>query len=1122
MKDFAPKVTTSAVKGDGAKLIDGKPGSPVVFALPAPQKPQFIQLEFARPFTARTLSLSPAGGVRGCHGRLEVSDDGAKFRTVETLNIGRGNEKRVFSFAPVTARYYRILLVGVDAKTKQLAFGGVELSPRLGIENLTSKAFHDRGGEIASGVAAASDPREMIGCGQVVDLTAKMAANGKLAWDAPEGQWTIVRFGYTPNGSLNHPAPVEGTGLECDKLSAEAAQAHWDGLMGKLITELGSLSGKSLNNVLIDSYEVGTQNWTPKFREEFQKQRGYDLVRFLPVLTGRVVESPEVTERFLWDFRRTIADLFGDNYSAKFAQMAHRNNMLYSVEPYGNCPSDDLQYGSHADIPMSEFWPGGGSPGNAKHAASLGHVYGRKYVGAESFTAAPEVGKWLKDPFSLKAQGDLVWCGGVNRFIFHRYAHQPWTSPTRFPGMTMGQWGTHFERTVTWWEQSRAWLTYLARSQYLLQSGRFVGDVLFFAGEGAPNDGRAGSLAPGYDYDTCCLDALLALASVKDGRIVLPSGMSYRVLALPNSGAMTPVLLRKLKQLVDAGATVVGKKPVRSPSLSGWPQCDAEVRTLADDLWARGIQDKSPTEALTALGVKPDFSTEDTSARLVFIHRVADGAEIYFVSNQKEVSAEVACTFRIAGRQPELWHSDTGSIETAPVFTERDGRTTVPLRFDPAGSVFVVFRQPSGADHVVSVKQATSSGAASQPPPELKIVKAEYGAFGNAETECVDVTRTVKTAVKDGHRRIHATNDMAGGDPAPNEVKELCVEYIAGGAHRAQTVAENQTLELPAGVEVVRAVFGIVGPSIEPPSNQVMDLTAKLSGLVKNGMLVAQAGNELAGRDPAGMIPKELHIEYSYREVRKTLRVDEQRIFSLPDESERPVPPKICELTLKENGQPEVLAWQPVTVELTTAAGRMLKAAARDVAAPFELAGPWELTFPPNWGAPAKVTLDKLISWTEHADVGVKYFSGTATYKKTFNYKSSSGNQRSKTFLDLGQLKNIAEVKLNGKDLGILWKPPFQVEVGDVLRAGPNELEVRITNLWPNRLIGDEQLPEDREWDGIKLKAWPQWVLDGKPSPTGRFTFTTWHHWTKADEPLASGLFGPVLLRTAVIVPAQP
>jgi len=614
--------------------------------------------------------------------------------------------------------------------------------------------------------------------------------------------------------------------------------------------------------------------------------------------------------------------------------------MLFFLEPYPGSPSDDLQYGSHADIPMSEFW---GTSGNARLAAALGHVYGRKVVGAESFSAAPDGGKWLKDPYSLKALGDLVWCNGVNRFIFHRYAHQPWTSPTRFPGMTMGQWGTHFERTITWWEQSRAWLTYIARSQYMLQSGRFYGDVLFFAGEAAPNEGRAGSLPPGYDYDTICADGLLNLASVKDGRIVLPSGMSYRVLALPDSRTMTPVLLRKLKQLAEAGATIVGKKPERSPSLSGYPQCDAEVKTLGEELWPTRIKDQQPAAALAALGVPPDFQTGDTADRnmggLAWIHRVAEGADIYFVSNQKPENAEVPCTFRVAGKQPELWHPDTGVMENAPVFSEKDGRTTVPLRFDPAGSVFVVFRHQ----------------------PTKHLVEAKF-------------------------------------TPASHD----------------------------------------------------------------------------------------------------------NTVTSLPD------------------GQLAVSAWQPGVAELTDDAGKTVKLEIQNVPAPVKITGPWELAFPPNWGAPASVTLDKLISWTEHPNPGVKYFSGTAIYKKTFPFREPLPPKGRAYCLDLGDLKNIAEVKLNGKDLGIQWKPPFRVDITDALRDGSNELEIRVTNLWPNRLIGDEQLPEDREWDGLHLKTWPQWLLDGKPSPTGRFTFTTWHHWKKNDVLLPSGLFGPVTLRTVTRVQAQP
>jgi hypothetical protein len=1023
----------------------------------------------------------------------------------------------------VTARFFRVLFTGTGPKSRQLAVAAVDLSSRARVSNLPGKAFFERTGDLGPSRGPAPSPDQVVPRQKIVTLTSRMAADGRLVWDVPEGEWTILRVGYTPNGRTNHPAPVEGTGLECDKLSKEALQAHWDGMMGKLIGELGPLVGKSFNGVLIDSYEVGTQNWTPGFQNEFRKRHGYDLLPFLPVFSGRIVDTPEVTDRFLWDLRRTIADLFAENYSGEFARLAHEHGMLFSVEPYGDCPTDNLQYGSYADIPMSEFWPGGGNPGNAKLAASLGHVYGRKFVGAESFTAAPDQGKWLKDPFSLKAQGDLVFCNGVNRLIFHRYAHQPWLD--RFPGMTMGQWGTHFERTVTWWEQGRAWMKYLARCQYLLQSGRFVADVCFFAGDGAPNDLPHVDLPQGYDYDACPAGALEKM-TVRDGRIELPSGMSYRILVLPADHTMTLQTLREIKRLVAAGATVVGPPPGRSPGLSDYPRCDAEVQRTAESLWSHCIIDTSPAEALAVLGVKPDFEAPATTPAdrpgpatpaLESIHRVADGADIYFVSNQKPEDVEVACTFRTSGRQPELWHPDTGVIEPAPVFTQADGRTSVPLRLDPCGSVFVVFRRPAEADHLVAVEHTPSGGrpvaTARKPAPELVVLKAEYGFF-KADKEYVDVTENVRAMLRAGHRRIPATSAMAGTDPAPNEVKEMCIEFTADGKPKSVTVGENSAITLPADAVIHKATYGLLGD--ETPLRQVVDVTRKLASLVKEGTLRVRVENALADHDPAPMISKTLRVEYRCGKAKRTATLGEGQLLELPESTGIRVRLPACALTAR-GGRLTLLAWQAGVVRLRTATGRTLSVDVREVARPVEIAGPWDLSFPPHWGAPDHVALPKLISWTDHPDAGVKYFSGTAVYRKAFSAPQPA--PRSRLFLDLGQLQNLAEVELNGRDLGILWKPPYRVEITDAVRPGQNKLTVRVTNLWPNRLIGDEQLPEDCVWDGIHLKEWPQWLLEDKLSPTGRLTFTTWHHWHKDDALLPSGLFGPVLLRTAVSVP---
>ncbi|MDR2473475.1 MAG: hypothetical protein LBD53_07965, partial [Tannerella sp.] len=618
------------------------------------------------------------------------------------------------------------------------------------IPDLKAKIFLDRMNIASVKTFDALSADMLVDGTSVIDLTEKMLSNN-AGWDAPEGEWTIVRTGYTSNGRKNHPAPVEGTGLECDKLSKEAIKAHWDSHIVPILAALGksdAIGNSGLNNILIDSYEVGTQNWTQGFEKEFQKRTGYAITKFLPVLGGRVVDSREVTERFMWDFRRVIADLFAENYSEYFGKLAHDAGLLYSSEPYGNCPSDDIQYGSYCDIPMGEFWQSGGHStdmGNAKLPASIAHVYGKKTVGAEAFTAAPDGGKWTKDAYALKAQGDAAYCGGINRMIYHRYAHQPWTKPTRYPGMTMGQWGTHFERTMTWWKQSKDWLLYQTRCQYLLQEGLFAADVLFYCGESAPNELRTTTLPTGYDYDGCDTRALKML-KVKDGRLVLPSGMTYRMLVLPDDAAMSPETLEVIECLADAGAVIVGKsKPERAPGLRNYPSCDADVKKRADRTWTKIIFDKSPSETLQALDIKPDFSA-GASSGLRYIHRRIGDMDVYFVASPEIHGEEWDCTFRVGGKMPELWHPESGAIEKVPVYKEQDGLTTVPIRFDPSGSVFVVFRTPAANDHATDVKfTATSSPEETKPIDKLEIITAEYGYFADEGPEkCANVTDLVK------------------------------------------------------------------------------------------------------------------------------------------------------------------------------------------------------------------------------------------------------------------------------------------------------------------------------------------------------------------------------------------
>ena len=1022
MSSLAPKITGSDPGFDVSRLNKGTISLP----LPDAARPEYIQFEFTQPFTVRNVTILE--NELHVHGEIQVSEDGRDFHTVHPIDLDAVADSQTVNMRPVSSRFFRLVFLRANGRPRELRIARIDLSPAVRIENYRAKAMYER--EENSGLmtppAADVPPDLVIQPAQAIHLTAHLDPAGKLDWQVPPGKWTVLRFGYTTTGVTNHPATPEGTGLECDKLSRPAARFFWNGIMPKLEQTLGPLMGGSFDHILIDSYEVGSQNWTPAFRREFQERRGYDMIPFLPVLTGRVVESPEKSERFLWDFRRTIADLFAENYFDYFEVMSRHAGLKLEVEPYGNGPFEDLRCARDSDRVMGEFWwPGSGSIGSLRLAASVAHTYGKSIVGAEAFTSTH--GGWDMCPATMKALGDLAFTCGINSYDFHRYAHQPWLN--RYPGMTMGPYGSTLERTNTWWEQSAAWEKYLARCDFLLQKGLFVADLLYADDEGAPTGPPEPQLKPGFAYDSCDQDVLLNRLSVEQGRLTLPDGMSYRALVLPPARHVTPALVRKLQQLADAGATIIGPKPESSPSLAGYPQCDATVKSLADELWDSGkiISGKAPEDVLATLGVKPDFQC-DLAIPPLYIHRVAGDLDLYFVSNQRSVDEQADCTFRVAGKVPELWHADTGRIEKAAVYSDEGDCIRVPLHLDPAGSVFVVFRPKTSADdHPVSISR-TDAPAASPAADSLVIRNATYGATGGGS---LDVTALLNSMVHDGSLTLTVQNARFGEDPAPDMEKELQLDYVLDGREMTQVVDEGATVDL-------------VSPRADFPE---------------------------------------------------------------------------CALHAREAGGLRLQAWKPGTYVIKLASGKMWNKEVADVAPPLEVAGSWDLTFPPKWGAPPHATFASLISWTDDADAGVKYFSGTATYHKSIQIPAEMLGKNHRLDLDLGDVQVIAQVTLNGKDLGVLWKSPYRVEITSAARTGDNDLEVKVTNLWPNRLIGDEQLPEDCEWNSNgSLKEFPQWFLDGKPSPAGRFTFATWKHWNKDSPLLPSGLIGPVTLLPSVEV----
>lgn len=937
----------------------------------------------------------------------------------------------------------------------------------------------------------------------VIDITAKVSTAGVLEWDAPQGEWIILRFGHTPIGTTNRPAPPEAKGLEVDKMSKKAVDAYWKNGVQPIIDKLGDLIGSTVNNCLIDSYEVGTTNWTTGFESQFEKLRGYDLTAYLPTLAGYYVESGEISERFLWDFRRTIGDLIAKNYYAHFRELCHKNGMQFSVEPYWG-PFDNMQVGATGDIVMCEFWSGGypffDSP---KFVSSIAHLNGSSIVGAESFTG---IGGWQQHPATIKSIGDRAWTEGITRFIFHTYVHQPWDVG---PGLSLSYHGTEFDRLNTWWNQGKVFMDYVGRSQFLLQQGKNVADVLVFTGESSPN---TAFLKPeikklGFDYDLIGANKLKDL-SVKKGTIYSAVGNTYKVLVLPNSDFVKPETLEKIKELVAGGAKVIGQKPSQSPSLSNYPTCDVMVKRYADELWTTClVEDISIVDFLKK--EKPDFKIEKGNpADISYIHRKTDKADIYFIANSKKESRTEVCNFRISGKQAELWNAETGEIRDLVVWQNKeDGTTSIPIHFESEEAVFVVLKkQIKNLEHIVATTTELK-----KPKPEalsnLKIIKAEYGTF--LQEGLVDVTQLVANEVKDNKLNIQATRHFCDCDPAMGYKKEFRLEYQIGTSIHQIFVMELEHINIDASnkgeLKILKAVFGKFKPETKgvPEYYPTYDVTKKIKDKIAADIFEVSVDNSLIdGKSVEGNQPV-LRVTYSTDGEEYTLSIPTGQKLNLSKAH-------LKSALVFEKGK---VNWEtPYAGKITysTSTGKTKTVQVESVPEPIELKGSWKVTFPHILGSPKNATFNKLDSWSNSPDKEIRYFSGTATYRKQFELSEKLIQSETALALDLASVRVIAEVSVNGKNVGTLWKAPFRIKIDDFVTKGSNTLEVKITNLWANRLIGDEHFPLDFERKGKKIKRLPDWLLNQTKRPSERTTFSSFKHWDKEDALQMSGLLGPV------------
>ncbi|MFS8081978.1 MAG: glycosyl hydrolase [Ginsengibacter sp.] len=724
---------------------------------------------------------------------------------------------------------------------------------------------------------------DVVSTNDVIDLTNKLNSDGTLSWTAPAGEWKVVRFGYSLLGITNHPASPEATGLEVDKLDPVAVKNYFTNYLGQYENAAGGLMGKKggLQFMVTDSWEAGAQNWTTNLPEEFLKRRGYSIIPWMPVLTGQIVKSSEASEQFLYDFRHTLSEMVAEYHYDNLTKILAQYGMKRYSESHESgraLIADGMDVKRTSFVPMSAMWTknqlmnGGDQTGyeaDIRESASVAHIYGQNLVAAESLTALGIPDKaWSYSPENLKPTADLELASGLNRFVIHCSVHQP--TDDKIPGLGLGPFGQWFTRHETWAEEAKPWTTYLSRSSYLLQQGKFVADVVYYYGEDNNITSLFGKKLPdipgGYSYDFINPDALINLLSVKDGRLVTPSGMNYRLLVLDsNAIRMSLPVLKKIEKLVKDGATVSGVEPQSTPSLS---DDQTKFKNIVNEIWhsnnPKVFTGKTIEDVLNQLHILPDvaYTKPLADTKLMYVHRKLSDCDIYWVDNRNDRMEDLEATFRIAGKVPELWFAETGKTEPLS-YQIADGVTKVKLHMEPNDALFIVFKD--------------------------KAVK--------------------------------------------------------------------KSVELPA-VKV----------------------------------------KELAAID-----------------------------------------------------------------------------------------GSWNVSFQKDRGAPASATFDQLTSYTENSDAGIKYFSGTATYTKTVTVKKSWLNKDDELWLNLGDVKNLAEVIVNGKSLGILWKKPFCINVTSALTPGGNKLVIKVTNLWVNRLIGDAQ-------PGVKDKI----------------TYTTMPFYEAGSKLLPSGLMGPV------------
>ena len=674
---------------------------------------------------------------------IKASDDGVHFRKIANIATNKFYVTYTVDIPPTRAKYFQVEVSKIHKLRPwhHIALAELQLlgtneqpaySPTIlySLEKTSSARIIDNSNLYTANTNI--NTKDVISESSVIDITDKMLPDGSLNWDKPEGNWSVIRFGYTTTGAINGPATKEGTGLECDKLDTSAVNLHFRNFPQKLIDHAGGYTGNTFKFLMIDSWERGYQTWTQDMPGEFAKLRGYSLMNWIPVLCGETVGSTEMSEGFLYDFRKTIADLFEQNYYKHFNDLCHRNKLqLHGEVIYGDTgpfpPIDVLKTNNAMDMPMYEFWADDLTKQNIvkykpKKDLSLNFpayascFYNKQVIGAEAYTGFAH---YSESPADLKLFGDRAYCSGINQMILHSYVHQP---AEKKPGLTLGQHGSHFNRHNPWWQFAKSWIDYQSRIQYILQKGKISAEILYFLGDQLPQffeNKTISNLPEGYQTVPCNSDVLQKL-SVNNGKLSFSKNQNYLLLVLPDWQFMEFSTLREIDRLVKEGAVVYGRKPEKMFSLSGKINDKNEFKKLSDEIWSgysetlagqnrygKGlvIWEKHISDVLDELKLKPDFTTHmPDTLNIVYIHKNTEHSDVFFVVNQQDSTYNRECLFRTSGKIPEIWDPMTGEVKKPAVYCIEDGQARIPVTFKPRESLFFIFTEGKPGSYICKVE----------------------------------------------------------------------------------------------------------------------------------------------------------------------------------------------------------------------------------------------------------------------------------------------------------------------------------------------------------------------------------------------------------------------------------